>query len=118
MKQMEGLFYSVQDKKLFFIPNYYTHGTGTLENLRKNLSDGESVLRQFVATGEIYCDEIKQSRRYKHMWYFSVDCETAPKEAFVIGEIDEKEEQEVREAGLSEETIKNRRWTMWKWIHD
>lgn len=30
---MEGLFYSIKDKKLFYVPSYYTHGTGQLTQL-------------------------------------------------------------------------------------
>lgn len=84
-KQINGLFYSENDKQLFWIPNYYTNGSGGLTQLRKNLKEGESVLRAFVPKGEIGCSEILKSSRYKSMWYFSIDCDTCPKEAFKLG---------------------------------
>lgn len=94
---MEGLFYSTKEKKLFYIPPYYCHGTGELENLRKNLTDCESVLRKYQKEGDIYCDLINVSRRYKSNWYFfSINCENPPKEAFQLGD----------------------NWTMFQWIRD
>jgi len=80
--EIDGLFYSKKDKKLFFIPKYYTHGTGMLETLIENLEEGRNILRKFAPTGVIYCDEIRKSRRYKSMWYFAVKTDECPKEAF------------------------------------
>ncbi len=94
--RVNGLFYSINDKKLFWIPNYYTNGSGNLEQLLKNLKEGKSILRHFVKRGSIHTSEILVSRRYKSMWYFSVETEVCPKEAFEIG----------------------KDWTMWKWIQD
>lgn len=82
----DGLFYSPSEKILFWIPAYYTNGTGMLENLIKNLKEGEDVLRHFsgVQDGNIYTSEILVSRRYKSKWYFSIHCEECPKEAYRI----------------------------------
>ena len=94
--EIDGLFYSTTEKKLFFIPKYYTHGTGMLDNLIENLEEGKAMLRKFVPTGEIYCDEIRKSSRYKSMWYFSIELDKAPAEAFELGED----------------------WSMFKWIEN
>jgi len=91
---MERLFYSEVDKRLFYVPNYYTGGTGMLKDLRKGLEDGEAQLRKHVKEGDIYCSEILHSRRYKSMWYFAVHCDTPPQEAFKLGPD----------------------WTMWAWL--
>jgi len=95
-RPIEGLFYSTVEKKLFYIPTYYTHGTGMLKNLIKNLEEGRKVLRQFAPIGDIYCDEIRKSSRYKSAWYFSVKTGVCPEEAFQLGED----------------------WTMFKWIEN
>jgi len=80
------LFYSKQDKKLFYIPSYYTHGTGLLTHLVSNLKKGEEIIKAFAPDGEIYCREITDSSRYKSMWYFCVSLEECPKEAFELGD--------------------------------
>lgn len=95
-KEVKGLFYSSAEKKLFFIPDYYTNGTGSLSVLRKNLESSERVLRNYSHQGEIQCGEILQSSRYKSMWYFSVDCDYCPAKAFDLG----------------------KDWTMMKWIQN
>jgi hypothetical protein len=88
------LFYSESEKLLFWIPNYYTHGNGYVDNLIKNLKEGESVLREYVKDGDIFCDEIKQSRIYESKWYFGIKCEVCPDDAFKFGND----------------------WTLFKWI--
>ena len=98
-KPIEGLFYSKTDKKLFYIPNYYTHGTGMVKVLIENLKECEAVIRKFApesVSGDVYCREITKSSRYKSMWCFSVDFETCPDEAFELGDD----------------------WTMTKWIEN
>lgn len=40
--KIEGLFYSQKERLLFFIPNYYTNGTGMLKVLYRNLNEAES----------------------------------------------------------------------------
>lgn len=94
----QGLFYSSADEKLFWIPNYYTHGSGDLNQLIKNLKQGKRILKKFVPKGNVSCDEIRKSSRYKSMWYFSIHCpkEQAPKQAYALGES----------------------WTMFKWIEN
>jgi len=94
---MKGdLFYSVNEQLLFWIPNYYTHGTGKLDNLIKNLNEGKKVIQKFIPKAEVSCDEITTSSRYKYMWYFSAKCEKPPKEAFIL----------------------DGAWTMYKWIRN
>lgn len=85
MKQIPGLYYSSKEKILFYIPNYYTNGTGLLNGLIENLKAGEAILRQFEPTMSIYCREITKSSRYKYMWYFKVFLDTCPEEAFELG---------------------------------
>lgn len=82
---MEGLFYSTEEKILFYIPNHYTNGTGLLKVLYKNLQEAEQVLRQFQPISDIYCKEITTSTRYKYMWCFYTVLNECPKEAFELG---------------------------------
>ncbi len=78
------LYYAEKGQHLFWIPDYYTHGTCMLHNLVKNLQEGEAMLRQFVKTGDIYCQEITKSAWCKSMWYFRVDCQECPPQAMAI----------------------------------
>lgn len=95
--QIDRLFYSETDQRLFYIPPYYTNGTRMLDQLIKNLTDAATILRGIMGNeGEIYCDKIRTSRRYKGMWYFAMHCEVAPPQAFQLG----------------------KDWDMFKWIED
>lgn len=91
---MKGLFYSPKEKLLFYIPPYYTNGTGMLKVLYKNLQEAEAILRQFQPISDIYVTQIYESRRYKRTWSFHTTLNKCPKEAFQLDED----------------------WTMSKWI--
>jgi len=92
---MQGLYYSTKEKILFYIPNYYTNGTGMLKVLYKNLQEAEAIIRQFQPISDIYVSEIYKSSKYLGMWSFHTTLDVCPEEAFQLSED----------------------WTMSKWIN-
>lgn len=69
-----GVYYSIKENRLFYIPSHYTNGSNDLTLLKTNLKRGERILRQFVQSGNITCGEIIDSKRHKGKWYFSILC--------------------------------------------
>lgn len=96
---MKDLFYSVKDKRLFFIAGY-TDNSSCVSDILKVLNENtEKFIKKcnLPQNSVVYTDYVTQSRHYKSMRYFWVnDIETPPKDAYALGDD----------------------WTMMKWINN
>ena len=63
-------FYSTVSKRVFFIPNFYTNGSGLLNNLIENLTDAKLFMQEQLGINECYSCEITKSKRFQYMWLF------------------------------------------------
>lgn len=87
--EREEFFYCSREKRALYIPPYYVDGTGMLDTIIKNMQEERANFVKMLGgepKGTIYTREIQESTRYKHMRCFYVDCETAPKGAFILGD--------------------------------
>lgn len=85
---MKNLFYSHDEKILFFIGGYHYNCTD-LNDLLQNLKKGKEIISQFLPkyhAETIYTDVINESRRYKYMRVFWTTIKDAPSpRVFTIG---------------------------------
>lgn len=100
---MENLFYSKQEKTLFWIAGY-TDNSLNVDEIIKMLSIESKRFNEFakVDSSEIKTDYITNSHRYKSMRVFYCKTDHIPEEAFVLG------------ADVSNDNGHD--WTMDKWI--
>lgn len=86
---MEDLFYSVSEKKLFWIAGY-TDNSYNVKEIVSTLTNNRNYFIKNCKLTEntvVRTDYITQSSRYKSMRYFWVDnIETPPKDAFELGD--------------------------------
>jgi hypothetical protein len=94
---MEDLFYSLSEKKLFWVAGYTDNSYGVKEIISVLENNRNYFIKscKLPTNALVKTDYITVSRRYKSIRYFWVDdVETPPKEAFIL----------------------NDDWTMHKWI--
>lgn len=102
---MEDLFYSKQEKILFWVAGYTDNSnivTEMIEKLNQLLEKFNEVAK--VDPKEIRTHYIEDSRRYKYMRVLYVETPNIPKDAFVIGE------------NTSNDQGPHTDWTMWQWL--
>lgn len=92
---MKDLFYSVKDKKLFWVAGYANEIN--VKSLISTLTNNYNYFYKICKVKEINTDVLRKSRKYKDMRVYWCDTETIPEEAFVI---------------------KNDYWDMWKWLEN
>ena len=97
-KKHNDLFYSVEEKTLFYVAGY-TDNSNKISEIRKTMDNGEKIIRNLVGskTLEVNTRYIDKSSRYKYMRVFYATTNVVPKDAFVLDGVD---------------------WTMMKWLNN
>ena len=94
-KKFDDLFYSLKEKKMFYIAGYVDNSSKIYENI-KVLEEGENNVKKLIGTDkcEVSTRYIEKSSRYKSMRVFYADTTIIPPNAFVLG----------------------KDWDMWNWL--
>lgn len=94
-KKFDDLFYSLKEKKMFYVAGYVDNSDKITETL-KVLKEGETNIKKLIGSDkcEISSRYIERSSRYKSMRVFYVDTRIIPPNAFAL----------------------NNDWDMWKWL--